>query len=564
MTRYIFPTLLAGLVGCGLAAAAPAPELSPEDAQDLVFLAPARPIVIRLYVQIDGKPATQGLDAWIKDLFAYLDRDGDGKLNGEEAERAPKVQALMQRLQQGYGFFNGAYQTTPLGEIDENSDGKVTLEELTRYYRSSDLGTPRLTVAPGTGYSADALTDALFNHFDLNKDGKLTPEEMAKAAEVLARLDSNDDETVSSQELLPGVQAGFQQGFVGGGMGMMGQGARPTAFFLATGRLDLAQQILARYDTNKDGVLNRDEIELDDATFQRLDANGDLDLSGAELLKLIGKTADMEVVLRLGTVADKQPAVEVLNPDKANSLLKAKIVNGGLTVTFGTAQLDLRPAVTPSYGPQQMEAQKRQISFFFTQLDTAKRGFVDKQDVAKPQGRFLQNVFDVADRDGDGKLTEKEVAALLDLDMRAGTSCLLLAAGEGGGGLFELLDANRDGRLSLREMRSACERAGGDGPAVIVKAALPRQFSLAVSQGVFANFGRVVFPMNGRGGVVPPPAAGGSVGPMWFRKMDANGDGDVSRREWLGSREDFQRLDRDGDGVITPEEAARAEELQKK
>ena len=37
--------------------------------------------------------------------------------------------------------------------------------------------------------------------------------------------------------------------------------------------------------------------------------------------------------------------------------------------------------------------------------------------------------------------------------------------------------------------------------------------------------------------------------------MDRNGDGDVSRREFLGTDEEFRRLDADGDGLISAEEA---------
>src|SRR5439155_21616343 len=35
-------------------------------------------------------------------------------------------------------------------------------------------------------------------------------------------------------------------------------------------------------------------------------------------------------------------------------------------------------------------------------------------------------------------------------------------------------------------------------------------------------------------------------GPEWFRKMDRNGDGDVSRREFLGTDEQFKEIDTDG------------------
>src|SRR6185437_4376532 len=42
---------------------------------------------------------------------------------------------------------------------------------------------------------------------------------------------------------------------------------------------------------------------------------------------------------------------------------------------------------------------------------------------------------------------------------------------------------------------------------------------------------------------------------LWFSKMDRNRDGDLSPREFLGTVEDFRKLDTDGDGLISVEEA---------
>jgi Ca2+-binding EF-hand superfamily protein len=62
----------------------------------------------------------------------------------------------------------------------------------------------------------------------------------------------------------------------------------------------------------------------------------------------------------------------------------------------------------------------------------------------------------------------------------------------------------------------------------------------------------------GQPGSTPAPSPP-RRGPLWFRKMDRNGDGDVSQREFLGSRDDFRRMDTDGDGLISLEEAQRAD-----
>jgi hypothetical protein len=45
------------------------------------------------------------------------------------------------------------------------------------------------------------------------------------------------------------------------------------------------------------------------------------------------------------------------------------------------------------------------------------------------------------------------------------------------------------------------------------------------------------------------------IGPTWFQRMDRNNDGDLTWNEFLGPREVFHRIDKDGDGLIDPQEA---------
>jgi hypothetical protein len=51
---------------------------------------------------------------------------------------------------------------------------------------------------------------------------------------------------------------------------------------------------------------------------------------------------------------------------------------------------------------------------------------------------------------------------------------------------------------------------------------------------------------------MPPssPADDNAKPPEWFVRADLNGDGDVSRREFLGDRDQFSRLDANGDGYL--------------
>src|SRR5262249_28238921 len=88
------------------APAAPSAEgPGPGDEVDLVYLGDVRPVLLRLHVQIDGKPFGEAWDAFLAKLFKYLDRDGDGVLNKDEAERAPTGAHLMQLLQGTNGYF---------------------------------------------------------------------------------------------------------------------------------------------------------------------------------------------------------------------------------------------------------------------------------------------------------------------------------------------------------------------------------------------------------------------------------------------------------------------------
>ena len=171
----------------------------------------------------------------------------------------------------------------------------------------------------------------------------------------------------------------------------------------------------------------------------------------------------------------------------------------------------------------------------------------------------LYQAFPVIDRDGDGRLTEEELRAWVALGTESAGCVPTISVADNGRALFELLDANNDGRLTLREMRGAWARLAPydrTGAGAISREEIPQQFQLTLQQaGVDPN----AFPQQAVQQAIPvaQPAQPARIerGPLWFRKMDVNGDGDVSPREFLGSLEDFKRIDTDGDGLISVEEA---------
>jgi hypothetical protein len=119
--------------------------------------------------------------------------------------------------------------------------------------------------------------------------------------------------------------------------------------------------------------------------------------------------------------------------------------------------------------------------------------------------------------------------------------------------LFEELDANADGRLGEREIstcsqRLAAQDASGDG--AIVGSELPNFMVVAYLRGETPSEQSFYTPAIA---ATRPP---NGPAPPWFARADFNGDGDVSRREFLGSAEQFSRLDSNQDDFVSATEAA--------
>ncbi len=151
----------------------------------------ARPIFIRLRLDAGGKAFRAAwLDA-VKAIHTYLDRDGDGILTKEEADRGSLP--LMVRAA------TGGAAALPRADLDTNpKDGKVSLEELADVLRPA-LGPFRVQV----GRLAIDRNDALFNHLDRDKDGTLTKDELGAAVSSLHRFDLDGDELIDPNELEP-------------------------------------------------------------------------------------------------------------------------------------------------------------------------------------------------------------------------------------------------------------------------------------------------------------------------------------------------------------------------
>jgi Ca2+-binding EF-hand superfamily protein len=542
---------------------APAP---PDPVPQLLFLGEKRPMRFRLDVRFLGKPYQHAWEAYMGRLFAHADVNGDKFLSQDEAQRLPEARMLLGLLQGRIAFFDERTAVS-FADIDANKDGKISPDEMKTYYRKNGFGPLQSQFDPEQG-SAQILTDALFKHLDLDKDGKLSKKELEQAEKTLAALDVNEDDLLTPEELVPGLEFGF-----GRPMQRPGRDNNAPTLSLINPEDPPAGQaapLLSRYDKDKDGKLSPAEIGFDEATFKALDANKDGFLDATELAGWFKQPADLELLYPLSGMRPTSPAYPMPRgfvsleaewplsfvavggraPALAASLQRRD--DGTLLLTTDGKRVEFR---RDRGSEDNLNNLRRFYREQFTSALRDKKKYLEKKDVAR--NPFLKGLFPIIDRDGDGKATEEEFNAFLDLIGRGATSFTVVMIGDRGAGLFDLLDTNRDRQLSLRELRAAWQSvaawdANKDGS--LAADEVPRYLRVTLCAGMPARarfFGADEDASSARTVT--------SRGPLWFRRMDVNGDGDVSRREWLGSDEDFRRIDADGDGLISLEEAVKAD-----
>jgi Ca2+-binding EF-hand superfamily protein len=536
---------------------APRPPAA-SDHYDFLFLGDSRPVLIRLRARIDGKSLQQAWDDFLDSLFRYLDRDGNGLLSEEELQRAPRPQLLYQLVRGTVADMRpGTSRATPEVQVSLVG-GKVSREGLAAYYRLSGVE-PFVALIQDKTTQAEALTDALFKALDLNQDGKLSKEELLAAPSSARALDLNNDELVSVQELLPNADPNENA--------RMAQRDAPKALSNSTPLVllsaddsptRLAYILLGRYDKDQSQRLSRAEIKLEPHVFDQLDLNHDGELDAEELARFLERQPiEIELLVQLSASASAG-RIDIYDP----SPMAAQVGSAATTETrplalkVGEARIDL---LMTTGMPAAFQSVRQFLLGQFDAADVEMRGFLDKKQI---QGNpYLTALFPAAEWDSKRKLSKEECGALVDLLGKAVASSVVLTITDQGRGLFEMLNSHHDGRLRQRELKLAWARLASwdrDGDGAISRTEIPHQFQLRMSQGPTTDLQLAA------GAAIPiaaaePPAPQKSKGPLWFQKMDRNGDGEISLREWLGTKEDFKRIDTNSDGVISVEEAERAD-----
>jgi Ca2+-binding EF-hand superfamily protein len=463
-------------------APAMAPAPGPDSVQDLIFLGDNRPIFMRLRMTLGSQPFRLAWMNSVKAMHAYLDRNNDGKVTKEEADRG----ALSTLVR----VANGGATAMPRGDLDNHpKDGVISIDELSDALRTA-LGPFRVQV----GKIASGKTDVLFEHLDQNKDGKLSRLELTDAASSLHKLDLDDDELIDGVELEPFTNpTAMQMDNIPGQRGRTPDGPPVVELFPDDSSLRPVRQLLKKYDkgTSKsasggDNKLTNAEFAIEASAFVRADADADGALDTEELRRFLAKPSpDIELTVNLSADTTGSATVSVTGSGSKALPPWAKVKQLG-PADVEIAADEVRLEVHVDDGAAALADSKRSYMAQFEAADADNNGYVEKSEVTKDKDHPspLAGLFDILDRDGDGKLYPKELDEFVDSQARAARDRMVLTASDQGRAIFSILDLNRDRRLGNREIRGTLDRVvtwDRDGDAQITAEEIPHQPSAGAS-----------------------------------------------------------------------------------
>lgn len=312
------------------------------------------------------------------------------------------------------------------------------------------------------------------------------------------------------------ILAGFSSALAQDGM-MKKDGVRPAA--------RTPRGIIKKYDQDKDRQLSPVEFrELSRVRylFRQLDADRSGFIQEEELAARGGNALEESGLVYLVQLSERAQTFEVVDHDRNRDgrlaqkeyfeyLFRLSDQNGDGFIDEAEADfLAYSGSFTGEFGGKGYRVMKK-----FDRSDDGRISLAEFQPARR--------VFEMRDRDGDGQLDAEEL-------LRRETRGLAAFANQDVDSLMEKYDRDGDGKLSASELpggtRSVLKGADRDDDSAVSRKEL-RDALARVQGNQFAY-----------------------IDSAFLERFDLNDDRRVTRKEFPGNRPLFERLDRNGDGVI--------------
>ena len=537
-----------------------------------LLIAP-RPLHLKLHFNIDRKTPSAALNACVADLSKRLDTNKNGKLSREEFNRSPLVRKIVRK--------KAAKFLKSLGP-----QPAVKPDEIRKQVWKAAGGSP---VIVRTNTSTATYDSGIFDLLDTDQSGLLEPAEMEQAEQILSERDTDFDQVLAFDEFTQTTTEPNDLLTMEDPVGA----TQSDLMILTSAITRLRAEFFKRYDEDRNRRLSAAELDWPASHIKQLDRNNDQLLSSLELANLATLPVDIELSVSISTNKDATPktgdtdsksadsavakssktssaSAETSQPEKkqreteitvlnvqGRNADNAKIDRRSGVVSVNCQNVKLRLAVRP-IDPIQSAIDNAMQGF--NQLDMDGNGYLGKDEVSQ-RIRMARGLFDMIDTDGDEKIFAKEMTAYIQFAGAPIASTVRVDVFDTGYGFFQNLDANQDGRLSVRELRTV-----SDSLAKMERDNVPGLSTTEPVRNYYIEFGRGSFRLFGQRSQLATPTATGEPsfvrnavdGPIWFQRMDRNNDGDLTWEEFLGPRSVFDLLDADKDELIDPAEATEA------
>jgi Ca2+-binding EF-hand superfamily protein len=409
------------------ASQAPEPKPEPRKPERVAIFTPGGPLLVDVAMTLDGRPFNQAFDEQLTALLEAADADDDGVATWKELMDNDEY------LQAGAAdrpAMNARQKRDAIEQYDLNDDGHVQRQEGTAWLgRDAGRSAAAFRVRSSRAYAPNARTHSrVWPFLDRDGDGELSAAELTATGATLLRLDADDDQVLTLDEL-----ASLREQLTGQDqMNAANDATRDAAIHLEPGytieRLDYVLPDL--YSPRQ--ALSPESFPALPKLFEQLDESGEEWLDRDELARLL----TVEPHVRLAVDFNSAPTAE--KP-------AARVTLQGLSEEvkqIGEAAPD-----------------RLILALGETRLAISATGVAMASQPAMPYGGGDQNqlqlmvhdqedaLFEELDANGDGRLGTREMT--------------------GGGKRLAARDANGDEALAVDElpysMIVAFMRGGGDG-----------------------------------------------------------------------------------------------------
>ncbi len=533
-------------VSDGAATDAQAPE--DESENDAIAIEPERfvlltaggPLIVHVEVTIDGQPQRAAADEALAAAMKVAE-------DGTAAEPAWSSLVEHPKFTSGelgnMALADATARTRAARDYDANNDQRVQRAELAAFLSrdtSGGQGSAIRWIADRVAH--EKWSSPLFVLLDADGDGRLTLDECAAAPVRLRSRDVDDNDAVTLADFrppeLPRSMANYRTD------------PPPTrGYALQQYALDSLYYTLSELYNANYGLM-AEQFEFAPDLFSLLDVDQSGRVEQRELAGLLEARPDLLVRASFATDAPPKLSLVKLADALSGAGANVEVANERLLIGLNGCQIDFVAVDAADNAGRLAEAQGR-----FAALDVNGDLALDAEELAASDPPVVVE-FARLDADGDGKLAVSEALGALADPANYRDRQLHVLLGEQSDALFGWLDQRPDGRLTSRELSNAGQRlaqldTNGDG--LIAAGEIPERISCVIQLG-----GAI----DSRATTLPLPSAGSAVlrdVPRWLSAMDRNGDGEISRREFLGSAEQFDRLDTNADGFLDAAEALAAE-----